>query len=588
MRSVRTQPDKFKKWRGFRGHLNAFALALGVLGVVAGCAQLPARDQARAQARQPLAQLDLPADIGGARASALVIAGEFALQNNDVATAGRDYAEAARISGDPLVARRAVQLALAANDDDQAAASLARWQALGASPRDLTDARAQLAMLRGDRAEAVRQFDTLLAPGSVHDWKVFAANLLSARDAAQAGAILEEVATPARLPADSGTWVLLSQLAEHLGRHAFARQLADAAVQRFDSTESIGWAASLRSGAGDNAGAAALYEKGIAAHPHDADLRLGYASLLGAQGKGSQALEVLAGGPQNPETWSARVGLAARAGDTNALRRLYDELQRAPPDERTDSEFLLGQLAELLQHDQQAFEWYGKVDPDSRYAFEAQIRRAVLLDKAGHPEQAHALAARLQQDYVDDPDNLRTAYELGAQLYAQHGRHADAIAVYNRGLKALPNDPALIYDRGIEQANAGDTDAALADFRKVLKLDPGNLEAMNALGFTLADADRDLPEATELLTKALAAQPEAAAIMDSWGWLQYRLGDLEQAETWLKRAWDKQQDPDIGAHLGEVLWKLGKQQHAREVFGRVRKLDPRNPALLRAERELHP
>jgi Flp pilus assembly protein TadD len=177
---------------------------------------------------------------------------------------------------------------------------------------------------------------------------------------------------------------------------------------------------------------------------------------------------------------------------------------------------------------------------------------------------------------------------VDAQLYAQHGDHAAAMATYARGLAALPGDPVLTYDRGIEEAGVGDTDAALADFRKVLAQDPGNVDAMNALGFTLADADRDLPEATRLLRHALAARPDTAAIMDSWGWLQYRLGNLAEAESYLRRAWSRQQDPDIGVHLGEVLWKLGQHENARVWFARVRRLDPRNPALRGAERRLNP
>ncbi|HET7929802.1 MAG TPA: tetratricopeptide repeat protein, partial [Rhodanobacteraceae bacterium] len=163
-----------------------------------------------------------------------------------------------------------------------------------------------------------------------------------------------------------------------------------------------------------------------------------------------------------------------------------------------------------------------------------------------------------------------------------------AIAAYDRGLAAMPDDPALIYDRGIEQANAGKIDAALADFRSVLKLKPDNVDAMNALGFTLADANRDLPEATKLLEKALAAKPGEPAILDSWGWLQYRLGHFDEAEDYLRRAWDKGSDPDVGVHFGEVLWKLGKHQRAREVFAKVRKLDPKNASLQRAAKELQP
>lgn len=601
MRSVRTQPDKYKKLdpgsthvpvpAGTKTsclHFSVFGPILVAAMLAAGCAQVPAHGGSGVAAEQPLARIDLPAGSADGKASALLIAAEFSLQNSDVAKAAADYAEAARMSDDPAIAKRAVQFALMTQNADGAQALLDRWQALGASAHGLALARGQLGLLRGDRAGAERQFGLLLAQRKVEDWKTFAAALLTARDTALAGRVLEELAKPDRLPPDESVWVALSQLGEHLGRHAFARKLADAAVQRFDGADSIRWAASLRVATGDREGAVALYAKGVASHPRDPELRLGYATLLGDAGRYPEALQVLARGPQTPATWAARVAIAARAGDDTALRKLYEELQHAPESQRLDSAFLLGQLAELLHHDSEALDWYGQVDPDSRHGFDAQVRSAVLLDKAGQPVQAHALASQLQQDYSDDPDSLRTAYELDAQLYSQHGEHAKAIAAYNRGLQALPDDPVLIYDRGIAQANAGNTDAALADFRKVLAQNPDNVDAMNALGFTLADADRDLPEATRLLSKALAAKPDAAAIMDSWGWLQYRLGNLDQAETYLKRAWGRQQDPDIGVHLGEVLWRLGQHDHAREVFGKVRKLDPHNPALLRAERTLHP
>lgn len=568
-------------------HFSAFALILAVAVLAAGCAQAPVRGASHAAA-QPLATLDLPAGSADGKASALLIAAEFALQNGDAAKATADYAQAAEISSDPAIARRALHLALVTHDTDVAQRMLDRNQALGAGAHDLAMARGQLAMLRGDRAAAEQQFRNALASGNVEDWKQFAASLVVARDTALAGRVLEDLATPDRLPADESVWVALSQLGEHLGRHAFARKLADAAVQKFDAPDGIAWAASLRVSAGDREGALALYRRGVAAHPNDADLRLGYATLLGKTGKSGDALQVLAHGPQTPATWSARVAIAARAKDEAALRRLYAGLQHAPASQQLDNAFLLGQLAELLHHDDQALKWYGQVDPDDQHAFDAQLRSAVLLDKSGQGEQAHALAAQLQQDYADDPDSLRTAYELDAQMYAQHGDHAKAIDAYDRGLAALPDDPALIYDRGIEEANAGNTDAALADFRKVLAQNPDNVEAMNALGFTLADTDRDLPEATQLLRKALAAKPDAAEIQDSWGWLQYRLGNLGQAETYLQRAWGKQQDPDIGVHLGEVLWKLGRRESAREVLGKVRKLDPHNQALKKVERNLHP
>ncbi len=576
---VRTAPDKFKQMRVLRGGCAAWlALALAL----AGCARVPVHGQ------QPLARMDLPPDTARSRAAALVIAGEFALQNGDVAGAADDYARAAALSDDPDVIQRAIDLAFTQHDAAQAAKLIERWQALGARPRELAAARGRLAMLRGDRAEAEKQFGILLASGDADDWRAFGSSLLGARDTALAGVILQDLAKPQRMLADETLWVSLSQLGEHLGRHAFARELADAAVRKFGGAPSLRWAASLKLEAGDRAGAEALYARGVQTHPRDTSLRLGYAALLGEQGKYDAALRVLGEGPQNADTWSARVAFAARSKDKSALTRLYAQLQRAPADQRGDSTFLLGQLAELTGHDRQALRWYSQVDPDDQHAFDARVRSAVLLDKAGQHAKAHAVAQRLQQDYADDPDSLRAAYELDAQLYSQDGDHERAIAVYNRGLDALPDDPALIYDRGIEEANAGDTDAALADFKRVLTLKPGDVEAMNALGFTLADTDRQLDEATRLLQKALAAKPDEAAIMDSWGWLQYRLGHLDQAQDYLQRAWDKLKDPDIGVHLGEVLWKLGRREQARRVFAHVRRIDPHNPALQSTLKRLQP
>lgn len=569
-------------------YFSAFAGLLALALLVTGCAQLPAHTGATAASQQPLARVDLPAANAAGQVSALRIAAEFALQNNDPATAADDYARAAQLSPDPSIVSRAVQIALVAKNASLATQMLARWQVLGADPHALAGGRAQLALLESHAAEAERQFGVLVASGALDDWKTFAADLLLADDRRLAGRVLEAVAQPARLPANEAMWVALSQLAVHLHRDAFARTLADGAVQRFNGADSIRWAASLRIDAGDRTGALALYRQGVAAHPRSTELRLGYAALLAHKGDLRAALAVLARGPQTPETWSARVAYAAHAKDTAALRALYVDLQRAPAAEQAGNTFLLGQLAETLHNDQAALKWYAEVDPDGDNGLEAQVRSAVLLNKSGQTAQAHALAAQLQHDYVGEPDGLRAAYELDAQLYSARGDNAQAIAAYDRGLVALPHDSVLTYDRGIAEATAGDTDAALKDFRAVLTHDPDNIEAMNALGFTLADADRDLSEATELLRKALAAKPDTAEILDSWGWLQFRLGHLDVAETYLQRAWAQQQDPDIGVHLGEVLWRLGQHRQARELFGKVRKLDPGNASLRRAEGALQP
>jgi Flp pilus assembly protein TadD len=145
-----------------------------------------------------------------------------------------------------------------------------------------------------------------------------------------------------------------------------------------------------------------------------------------------------------------------------------------------------------------------------------------------------------------------------------------------------------LYGRGLAYAEGGQVDQAVQDFERLLKLKPGDVDASNALGYTLADANRDLPEATRLISAARAAKPDDPAIADSWGWLQYRLGHLDQAAQTLRGAWLARKDADVGVHLGEVLWQQGHKQDAQRVFDEVRKLDPHNDNLQQALKRLHP
>jgi Flp pilus assembly protein TadD len=577
------QGAKFK----LKGRPAAVSIALAGALLLGGCASAPLHNEAAARAKQPLATLKLP-EQQGQDAAALTLAAEFALQHNDIKTAAADYANAAALSNDPEVARRALELNLAAQNAQSVAPLIARWQALGAGAHELAGVRAQLAMLQGNRDEAQKQFAILLSPGGPEDWRTFGHALAQARDPALAGVLLEALAAPSKLPADEKLWVAFSQLAEKLGRHAYAQQLADLAVKRFGGESSLLWAAQMKIASGDRAGAKALFARALKSHANDTAVRLAYAALLAQDKDIAGAERVLAGGKQDAQTWTARVAYAARANDTPLLGRLYAQLKQAPGDVRDQTTFLLGQLAELLNKEKEALDWYAQVPDDDEHAFEAQARSAVLMDKAGQHRQAHQVAQQLQQDYADDPDHLRAACQLDAELYARSGDEQQAIAAYSRGLHALPNDTQLLYGRALSEAEANQTAAAIADLRRVLRLKPDDVEAMNALGYTLADSNQDLDEATRLLKEALAAKPQEPAIIDSWGWLQYRLGHLDQAQENLQRAWDKSKDADIGVHLGEVLWKRGDVAKAKAVFAQVRKLDPGNKDLRAAMQRLQP
>lgn len=582
MNSVLSGVFKFKQ-------LRHFAASGAIFVGLAGCAAMPARQAPKATVPpQPLARLTVATPDADHSLMAQLLTGEMALAHTDLKAADVAYGKAMALSDDPRVAGQAAALAVAVHDNAGAKRALDRWQALGAKPASLAQLRAQLALNEGRTDEAQRQLELLTSSGDKDAWRDFGRVLLGSRDPAAAGHLLETLATPARLPADPKAWLAMSEMGEQLGRHAYAQNIADAAMQRFHSAETYAWAAQLKFKGGDRKGAMALFRQAQAKDPKDIHLRLAYATLLNQNGDQAQATRVLENGPQNTDTYAMRAGLAAQARDHAALKRIYDQLSQSPDDQRTDGAYLLGQLAETLGRPDDALKWYSQVSDDDPHAFDADLRSAVLLQQQGKSAQAHEQLAQMQADYLDQPKELRQAYEVDADLYMREQRYAEAIDAFSHALQVVPNDPGLLYGRGLAYAEAGKTDLAIADLRHLLKIKPGDVDASNALGFTLADTDRDLPEAEKLIAVARAAKPDDPSIADSWGWLQYRMGHLDQAATVLRGAWKAAHNADIGAHLGEVLWKQGHRQQAQQVFDAAHKLDPHNTTLQDALKRLHP
>jgi tetratricopeptide (TPR) repeat protein len=537
---------------------------------------------------QPLARLVVATPDAGHDVLAQLLAGEMALTRTDLKTAAGHYGNAMALSNDPKVAERAAALAIAVHDEAAAERALDRWQVLGAKPAAIAQGRAQLALDRGDAGEAQRQLERLIDTGDEDAWRQFGRVLATARDQAQAGRLLEALATPRRLPGDAQAWLAMSELGERLGRHAYAMEIAEAAVQRFKSAETYAWAAQMKFRAGDKAGARVLLQQALVKEPKNTQLRLAYAGMLSQAGDYAGAARLLVQGSQNADTYAMRAGLAAREQDGKALAALYREMERAAPDVRTSSAYLLGQLAEMQHRNAEALAWYDQVGDADEHAFDADLRSAMLLHAQGQRADAHQLLEQLQMAYLDQPAQLRQAWQADAELYLREQNYAKAEAAFSRALQVVPDDPGLLYGRGLTYAEAGQIDQAVEDFQRLLQIKPGDIDASNALGYTLADANRDLPEAERLIRMARAAKPDDPAIADSWGWLQYRMGNLTQAVQALRDAWSARKDADVGVHLGEVLWQQGHKQDAQRLFDEVRKLDPQNSTLRETLKRLHP
>lgn len=515
-----------------------------------------------------------------------LLAAQFALQRNDLESGARGFAKAARLSTDPQVAEEATHLALAVKDWSLARSALDRWQTLAPRADGLQQARAWIALGSGDADAAFADLAAMVRRRDQSGWRQIAQLMLAADDKPVATAMLDRLATPEQLGDKEATWVAVSQLAFKLGDKMLASRLSTAAISRFHSADAYAWAAHLALDEGDKAKARTLYADALRFAPDNRQLRAGYAALLADLGDNAGAARVLMVGPQDDATYAARAAYSARAEDKSALKILYRELELGTSPRSDLRLYLLGQVAELIDRHAEALGWYRKVSKDSDNWFDAQTRICVVLDRQGKTARALDALHRLRAEVGDDNEQRSDTWLVEGDLLVHHQRRPQALAAYTEGLHALPDDLRLLYARAMLEVDLDDLAGAERDLRRVIELKPADAEALNALGYTLADRTGRNQEALALIQKAIKLKPDEPAIIDSLGWVEYRLGNIASALKNLRRAFALQPDAEIAAHLGEVLWVDGQHAEARQIWEQGRKKDADNKALLETVRRL--
>lgn len=512
-----------------------------------------------------------------------VMAGEFALQSGQLNEAARWYLEAARASGDVGLAERAARIALLANDDVRAAEALKLWRKQAPNSLAIRTAEATLSLRRGDAKAARQQLEGLLRDPDKTAWAhAFVALSSGAKDPKMAARLLGQMIDDNAIPSQLQAWLAFGGLAQRLDEEPLAERIVGEVVKRFPGEPRVALlsASQLRE-AGKNDEAKQALAKLLPQAERDPDIRRAIAGEYDLLGDAVAAADVLARGPQDDRSYGLRASLLAKSENKEALTRLYDELRKQGAQPNSSRRLLLGQIAEFLKRYDEALEWYRGV-PGGQERWIAQLRSVNVLYQLKRAPEAYAEVRKLQSDSMADEDVSRDAYLLEAELRTKDKDDAGELDVYARGLAAYPDDGALLYGRALAWERRDRIDRAEADLRKVLVADPENVAALNALGYTLADRTTRYTEAMELIDRARAADPGNAAIIDSHGWVLYRLGRNEEALVQLRRAFTMQKDPEIAAHIGEVLWMTGKKEEARKYFDEARKLDPENRSLQRA------
>lgn len=522
------------------------------------------------------------------------LAGEFALQGGDFEAAAGHFLEASRHSDDPALAERAAQAAQLAGDGAALDAALERWQALDPASPALLATRAMQWLRAGQPDPARESLAQLLAMGDDDATRQVLQVLASAPDTRQSAGVVAGLLASDAFPAEFQAWLAFAGLAQRWNEPGLTGRIVNEAVRRFPD-EPRAWllqASQLRE-RGDVEGARKAIDRVLAAEPGDAGLRIAAAGELERLGDGSGAARILAEGAQDESIYATRAAYLARDQDNAGLADLADEIaadleaSAGVDDDQAGRRLLLGQISEYLGDLDEALAWYRSIG-DGPAKPQAQLREARVLAEAGALEDALDVLRGVQIDYEADGELIRDAYLFEADLFVEAGRDVEALSAYGRGLDIFEDDPMLLYARALAWERMDRIQAAESDLRRILAFDPENVAALNALGYTLADRTDRHEEALGYIERALAIEPDNPAIIDSMGWVLYRLGRLPEALEMLERAHAMYPDPEVAAHLGEVLWESGQRERARTVWSEAEALDPDNRALRRALEKYRP
>lgn len=513
------------------------------------------------------------------------LVGEVSGQRGDIGTSGAIFYDLARTERDARLAERAAKIAAYGNISNLAAPAIKLWAEL-----DPDSSEAQQAMT-----------EMLIATGKMGDAKPYLAKLLEKEDT-RANGFLYLNTMLARNPDKQAVLNLIESLAvpyPKLAEAQFAVAQAawsagkdDAALIAITKAEKLrpGWdIAALLKGqilfSKSPQAAIDYYYQFLKSQPDANEVRVNLAKLLVNQKQYAAAkneyptiIQQAKNGPnKNIADVTAIVGLLSyQAGDYIAAQNYFQEALISGFKDVDQIHLYLGQTAEKTNQDKSALEWYKKVPLGPRY-LEAQISIAQVIARTESPQKAIV--------FLDELENLNTEQQIvviktQAAILGKAKLNQEAFDLLDAAVKNLPNTPELVYDYALAAERIKKFDLMETELRRAIAFKPDFAAAYNALGYSFADRNIKIDEAITLVQKALELSPNDHYMLDSLGWAYYRKGDLDQAIKHLQQAYSINPDPEIAAHLGEVLWHKGRQDQAKKIWNDALVINPDNEVLI--------
>lgn len=524
-----------------------------------------------------------------------ILVAELSAQRGDYDQAGELFIALARDTLDPRLAQRGFQAAMLGRDMGLAYRAAKEWAGLAPDNPEAVASSLALAATSGQTSGLATALVDRIRSADDKEQAVI-----------QASAIVSKMSDK-RIALD----VLEQALQSEVDSLPIARlALADAAWAALDSYRALEESrAALRLDPDSEAAAQRVLEYGLKVdpdsvitqteqwlqtHPQARKLHLMLIGRLVERREFDRALDhvstMRASAPEDFDLLYTDAEIQFRAGHADRARQLLNEYisvqtqRRQSLDDKvtnamadaSDARLLLVQIAESEGDLAEAITQLDLID-DPSLRFQAQVHKAVLQARAGNIAQARKTIEDLPKR--DDRERSVAALTM-ASIYREAGRTDMAVELLVRADKELPDTPEIKYDLAMLYERQGRMDDFEALMRRVIDLAPENANAYNALGYTYADQDRNLDEAHDLLEYALELEPDNPYILDSVGWYFYRVNDLEAALDYLERSYAHLQDAEVAAHLGEVLWVMGRREDARRIWQEAHERDPANETLV--------
>lgn len=555
-------------------------LTLAGMAALSACAQTPAPPA-------PSPETTTPAEVSTVRQSALtesilytLLLGEIAAQRGEEALAVEAYVDVADKTRDARVVKRAVEMSMKARKYGDALRLADVWVniepesfkarqiliplLIAQEQYDKVKPHLQAVMAMKDRTPAM---NFMHLQSLIGRYKDKAAGLALVRELAAGHETLPEA------------HYAIAQAAWHANQYQVAAESLDRALKLKPEWESAAlMRGQLHQRQGDDA-MLAYWKSFLEAHPEANEVRMANAKALAKAGRYLEARAEFASMTKkagNQAEIKYAIGLLSmQIEDMDGAETSFIDALRQGYHDDENIRLYLAQISESKQRLDDALKRYDEIGPGARY-LEARLKSVVLLGKMKRIAEGRSRLEQLKP--TNDQERIRI-HQTEAQMMRESGDAAGAFAVLDHAVRAMPDASDLLYDRAMAAEKIGRLDILEADLRRLIEIDPNHAHAYNALGYTLADRTKRTDEALVLLEKALRLAPEDAFILDSMGWAMFKARRLDEAETYLRRAYGARQDPEIAAHLGEVLWQRGKRDEARQLLDEASRKYPENDVL---------